>query len=88
MNTILPEPDVNILSFENVQTQVKCPIKIFFDFESFLTPIDKMSGKTKLYQQHVPSAFCLCVVSRVRGFSMDTTQENTEVPFIRGVTLG
>ena len=71
VNTILPEPDVNILSFENIQNQVECPIKIFFDVESFLAPIDKMSGKTKLYQQRVPSAFCLYVVSRVPGFSMD-----------------
>ena len=30
-----------------------------------------MHGKTKLYQQHVPSAFCIYVVSRVEGFSMD-----------------
>ena len=46
-------------------------MKIIFDFESFLKPIDKVCGETKLYQKHVPSAFCLYVVSRVEGFSMD-----------------
>ena len=71
VNTIFPEPGKNILKFKNIQNQVECPIKIYADFESFLTPIDKMSGKTKLYQQHVPSAFCMYVVSRVEGFSMD-----------------
>ena len=71
VNTIFPEPGKNILKFKNIQNQVECPIKIYADFESFLTPIDKMSGKTKLYQQHVPSAFCIYVVSRVPGFSMD-----------------
>ena len=30
-----------------------------------------MHGNTKLCQQHVPSAFCIYVVSRVEGFSRD-----------------
>lgn len=71
VNTILPEPGSNILKFKNLQNQVECPIKIIGDFESILNPIDKKSGQTKLYQQHIPSAFCLYVVSRVSGFSMD-----------------
>ena len=71
VNTILPKPGKNILKFKNIQNQVECPIKIYADFESFLTPINKMSGRTKLYQKHVPSAFCIYIVSRVPGFSMD-----------------
>lgn len=71
VNIIFPKPGKDILGFKNIQNQVECPIKIYADFESFLTPIDKMSGKTKLYQQHVPSAFCIYVVSRVEGFSMN-----------------
>ena len=47
---------------------VECPIKIIFDFESFLVKFDKVSGKTELYQVHKPSAFCIYVVSRVEGF--------------------
>ena len=73
VNTIFSEPGKNILKFKNLQNQVECPIKIYADFESCLTPIDKMSGKTKLYQQHMPSAFCTYVVSRVGGFSMEPT---------------
>ena len=41
------------------------------DFESFLEPIDRKHGETKLYQRHVPSAFCFYVVSSMKGFSMD-----------------
>ena len=48
------------------------PVKIYADFESFLEPIDRKHGETKLYQRHVPSAFCFYVVSRVEGFSMDS----------------
>ena len=33
--------------------------------------MDRKHGETKLYQRHVPSAFCFYVVSRVDGFSMD-----------------
>ena len=71
VNTILPEPGKNILRFKIIQNRVECPVKIYADFESFLIPIDKTSGNTKLYQQHVPSAFCMYVVSRVPGFSVD-----------------
>ena len=71
MATILPKPGKNILKFKNIQNCVECPIKIYADFESFLEPIDETHGDTKLYQRHVPSAFCLYVVSRVEGFSMD-----------------
>ena len=71
VNVTMPKLGRNILKFKNIQNFVECPIKIYFDKESFLKPIDKMSGKTKLYQQHVPSAFCIYVVSRVEGFSMD-----------------
>ena len=71
VNVVMPEPGRNILKFENIQNSVKCPIKIYCDLESFLKAIDKMSGKTKLYQQHVPSAFCIYVDSIVEGFSMD-----------------
>lgn len=71
VNTILPEPGKNTLKFKNIQNRTLCPIKIYADFESFLVPIDKMSGQTRLYQEHVPSAFCLYVVSHVDGFSMD-----------------
>ena len=71
VNTTFPKPGENILKFKNFQNASECPINIFADYESFLEPIDKTHGKTKLYQQHVPSAFCLYVVSRVTGFSMD-----------------
>ena len=71
VNTILPKPGKNILKFKNIQNYVECPIKIYADFESFLKPINKTLGETKLYQQHIPSAFCLYVASRVEGFSMD-----------------
>ena len=67
VTTILPEPGKNTLKFKSVE----CPIKIYADFESFLKPINKTHGDTKLYQEHVLSAFCLYVVSRVEGFSMD-----------------
>ena len=50
---------------------MECPIKIYADTESFLTTIDETRGETKLYQRHVMSTFCLYVVSRVKGFSMD-----------------
>ena len=42
-----------------------------FDFESFLEQRDKTCGKTKLFQKHIPSAFCIYVVSRVDRFSMN-----------------
>ena len=71
VNTILLEPGKNILKFKNLQNQVMCPIKIIADFESFLETTDVTHGKTKLFQKHVPSAFCFYVVSRVEGFSMD-----------------
>ena len=71
VNTTFPKPGENILKFKNFQNAIECPIKIFADFESFLEPTDKTHGKTKLYQQHVPSAFCLYVVSRVSGFEME-----------------
>ena len=71
VNTILPEPGKNILKFRNIQNCVECPIKIYTDSESFLPPINETRGETKLYQRHVMSAFCLYVVSRVEGFSMD-----------------
>ena len=71
VHTTFPKPGENVLKFKNSQNAIECPIKIFADFESFLEPIDKTHGKTKLYQPHVPSAFCLYVVSRVDGFSMD-----------------
>ena len=48
VNTIFPTPGVNdVLRFKNVQNQVKCPIKIYADFESLLIPIDDTSGHTK-----------------------------------------
>ena len=50
---------------------VECPVKIMFDFESFLEKSDKVSGETELYQIHRPFAFCVYVVSRVGGFAMD-----------------
>ena len=71
VNVTMPRPGRSILKFKNIQNSVECPIKIYADFESFLKPMDEMRGKTKLYQQHVPSAFCFYVVSRVEGFSMD-----------------
>lgn len=71
VNVKMPVPGRNTLKFKNVQNMVECPVKIMFDFESFLVESDKVSGKMKLYQRHKPSAFCLYVVSRVEGFSMD-----------------
>ena len=71
VNAIMPKPARSILKFKKVQNSVECPAKIYADFESFLEPIDKKHGETKLYQRHVPSAFCFYVVSRVEGFSMD-----------------
>lgn len=71
VNTIFPKPRENILKFKNIQNCIECPIKVYCDFESFLTHINKMHGKTRLYQKDTPSAFCLYVVSRVKGFSMD-----------------
>ena len=71
VNTILPEPGKNILKFKNIQNCVECPIKIYADTESFLSPIDERRGETKLYQQHIMNTFWFYVVSRVKGFSMD-----------------
>ena len=71
VNTVMPAPGRNTLKFKNIQNTVECPIKIYADFESFLKPIDEVRGETRLHQRHVPSAFCLYVVSRVEGFSMD-----------------
>ena len=64
VNTVMPKPGRNVSKF-------KIYVQIYADFESFLEPIDRKHGKTKLYQRHVPSAFCFYVVSRVEGFSMD-----------------
>ena len=72
VNTVMPKPASNILKFKNVENSVECPVKIYADFESFLEPMDRKHGETRLYQRHVPSAFCFYVVSRVEGFSMDT----------------
>ena len=71
VNTVMPKPARSILKFKNTQNSVECPVKIYADFESFLEPIDRKHGETKLYQRHVPSAFCFYVVSRVEGFFMD-----------------
>ena len=70
VNTIFPELGDNTLKFKNYQNGIECPIKIYADFESILEKTDKTHGKTKLYQRHVPSAFCFYVVSRVPGFEM------------------
>ena len=67
----MPAVGRNTLKFENIQNMVECPIKIMFDFESFLEKSDKVSGDTESYQKHKPSAFCIYVVSRVEGFAMD-----------------
>ena len=45
--------------------------KIVFDFETCLKPIDKTHGETKLYQKHIPSAFCIYVIPHVDEYSMD-----------------
>ena len=71
VKTVMPVRGRNTLKFKNIQNAVECPIKIYADFESFLKPIDEVRGVTRLHQRHVPSAFCLYVVSRVEGFSMD-----------------
>ena len=71
VKTEYPKPGENILRFKNIQNCLECPIKFYFDTESILKPISEMRGKTKLYQRHVMSAFCLYPVSRVEGFSMD-----------------
>ena len=62
VNTTYPKPGENILKFKNIQNTVECPIKIVFDFESFLKPIDKTHGETKLYQKHIPCAFCIYII--------------------------
>ena len=67
----MPTVGRNILKFKNIQNMIECPIKIMFNFESFLEKSDKVSGNTELYQKHKPSAFCIYVVSRVEGFAMD-----------------
>ena len=71
MNTVMPKLGRNTLKFKNIQNSVECPVKIYADFESFLEPMDRKHGATKLYQRHVPSAFCFYVVSRVEGFYLD-----------------
>ena len=55
VNTAMPKPGRNTLKFKNIQNSVECPLKIYADFESFLEPMDRKHGKTRLYQQHVPS---------------------------------
>ena len=67
----MPTVGRNILKFKNIQNMIECPVKIMFDFESFLKKSDKVSGNMELYQKHKPSAFCIYVVSRVEGFAMD-----------------
>ena len=84
VKTEYPEPGENILMFKNMQNCLECPVKFYFDTESFLKPIDEMRGKTRLNQQHVMSAFCLCPVFRIEGVSMDpityvAKDENDEV---------
>ena len=64
VNTMMPDPRRDILKFKNIQNTVECPIKIYADFERFLKPI---GGVTRLHQRHVPSAFCLYLVSRIEG---------------------
>ena len=71
VNVIMPKPERSILKFKNIQNSVECPVKIYADFETFLEPIDRKHGETKLHHRHVPSAFCFYVVSRVEGFHMD-----------------
>ena len=71
MNVVMPKPERNILKFKNVQNSIECPVKMFGDFEGFMKSIYEKHEETKLYQRHVPSAFCLYVVSRVESFSMD-----------------
>ena len=71
VNTVMLEPGRNILKFKNIQNSVESSVKIYADFESFLEPMDRKHGETKLYRRHVPSAFCFHVVSRVEGFSID-----------------
>ena len=66
VNTIFQEPGKNILKFKNIPNCVECPIKIYADNESFLSPIDERRGETELYQRQVMSTFCFYVVSRVK----------------------
>ena len=49
VNAIMPKPARSILKFKKVQNSVECPVKIYANFESFLEPIDKKHGETKLY---------------------------------------
>ena len=58
VNTVMPVRGRNILKFKNIQNTIECPI-------------DEVGGETRLHQRHVPSAFCLYVVSRVEGSHMD-----------------
>ena len=68
VNVKMPVAGRNTLKFKNIQNMIECPIKIIFDFESFLKRSNDTCGQTKLYQRHIPSAFCIYVVSRVAGF--------------------
>ena len=70
--------------FKNIQNCIECPVKFYFDTESYTKPINEMREKTKLYQRHVMSGFCLYPVFRVEGVSMDpityvAKDENDEV---------
>ena len=71
VRTILPEPGKNIMKFKNIQNCIECPVKFIFDTESILKRINEMKGKTKLYQRHVMSGFCILPILRVEGASID-----------------
>ena len=44
VNTVFPEPGKNTLKFKNLQNSIKCPIKIYADFESILEPMSTTKG--------------------------------------------
>ena len=58
VRTILPEKRKTTLQFKNIQNCLECPINIFANFESLLTPLEETSGEIKKISETCSHFFC------------------------------
>ena len=72
----------------SLKPPLKCPIKIFADFESTLAPVGETSGEIMKYQKHIPISFAMRVVSRIDGLDtkpMTYTGPNADKVYVENL---
>ena len=67
----LPDPGT-FLKFKNTKYQQECPFVIYADFECLTKPFDKRRQHSTQYQEHVPCSVAYKIISRIKGFKINT----------------